>query len=274
LFVGVNDFRPGEFPHLTFAVDDAIAQAHLFVAELELIPPENAVVALQGQPGTTRGRKQLKELQALGVKPTEAARSDIIAALDRLQTAPRAGDAEGLLVASFSTHGLENTEGEYIILHDGMYKHPEEGAITVAELNRRLAQMSVSKRLVFVDACRVAPEATTKAPPPRMSEGFLAALQAAKGQKVMASCAQGEASYEDPSKGHGIFTYWLLMGLKGGSTGAPADARGMITVGGLQGFLQEKVPRYSRQHALGVQNPWFSVDDGAQEIPLALPEGP
>lgn len=273
LFVGVNDFRPGEFPRLSFAVDDAIAQAHLFIAELELIPPENAVLALQGQPGTNRGRKQLKALQALGIKPTEASRSDIIAALDRLQALPLAG-LDGLMIVSFSTHGLDDAQQHYLMLHDGMYKHPQEGAITVAELNNRMAQITVSKRLLFVDACRSTPQATSKAPPPKMSEGFLEALQSARGQKVMASCAQGEASYEDTSKGHGIFTYWLLMGLKGGPTGAPTDPRGMITIGTIQSFLQEKVPRYSRLNALGIQNPWFSTDDGAQDIPLAVPIAP
>jgi hypothetical protein len=272
LFVGVNEFRPGEFPRLSFAVDDAVAQAHLFIAELELIPPENAVLALQGQPGTNRGRKQLKALQALGVKPTEASRSDIIAALDRLQALPLPGG--GLMIASFSTHGLDDAREHYLMLHDGMVKHPQEGAITVSELNSRMAQITVSKRLLFVDACRSTPQATSKAPPPKMSEGFLEALQSAKGQKVMASCAQGEASYEDTSKGHGIFTYWLLMGLKGGPTGASPDPRGMITIGTIQSFLQEKVPRYSRLNALGVQNPWFSADEGAESIPLAVPIGP
>lgn len=48
----------------------------------------------------------------------------------------------------------------------------------------------------------------------------------------------------------------------------------MITIGTIQSFLQEKVPRYSRLNALGIQNPWFSTDDGAQDIPLAVPIAP
>ena len=273
MFVGVNDFRPGEFPHLVYAVDDAIALAHLFVVELELIPADNAVLALQGEPGTTRGRKLLSELQANGVKPTEATRSDIIAGLDRLQKIPDAGTPDGVMIVSLSTHGLENSEVEYIMLHDGMYSHPAEGAITVAELNRNMDHTNVSKRLLIVDACRVTPEAVSKAPPQRMSEGFLAALQSAKGQELMTACGPGEASYEYTAKGHGIFTYWLLMGLKGGAAGAAADDRGMITVGTIEAYLQAKVPRDSRMHAMSVQNPQFSADGSAKDIPLAVPEG-
>ena len=174
------------------------------------------------------------------------------------------------MVVSFSTHGLENAQGQYIILHDGLYSQPTEGSITVAELNDLMGRANASKRLLLVDACRVTPEATAKAPPQRMTDQFLQRLQEAKGWEFMTACNKGEASYEDATKGHGIFTYWLLMGLKGGA----GASEGLITVGTIESFLTEKVPRYSTLHAQ-MQNPQFTqraTEGNAKDIPLAVPE--
>ena len=44
LFVGVNEFEDESIQSLRFAVNDAVAQAHLFVLELQLIPAENATL--------------------------------------------------------------------------------------------------------------------------------------------------------------------------------------------------------------------------------------
>jgi hypothetical protein len=60
LFVGVNQFSEDhELRPLNFAVNDAIAQAHLFCLELKLIPPGNCQLALAGEPTTDSTKAQL-----------------------------------------------------------------------------------------------------------------------------------------------------------------------------------------------------------------------
>src|SRR5947209_3732763 len=50
LFLGVNQFDDQRLRPLSFAVNDAIAQAYVFVLQLRLIPPANCTLLLSGEP--------------------------------------------------------------------------------------------------------------------------------------------------------------------------------------------------------------------------------
>src|SRR5438034_10023198 len=79
LFVGVNEFRVDKvIAPLRFAVDDAIAQAHLFVIDLKLIAPDNAFIALSGAPSTETAATQLAELSKTGVLRVDAVKSSVL----------------------------------------------------------------------------------------------------------------------------------------------------------------------------------------------------
>ena len=85
LFVGVNEFgTDAGLPNLEFAVDDAVALAHAFVAELRVLPPMHATLALGGDPRTTQGRASLAALKSLGVTLASAERQGVLAEIVRL----------------------------------------------------------------------------------------------------------------------------------------------------------------------------------------------
>src|SRR5213079_1767208 len=50
LFLGVSQFEDETILPLSFAVDDAVSQAYLFVIELRLIPPTNCTLLISGEP--------------------------------------------------------------------------------------------------------------------------------------------------------------------------------------------------------------------------------
>src|SRR5262245_57723811 len=67
LFVGVGKFdETSGLGDLRFTPDDAVLLAHLFVEELQLLPPANVRLALGGEPRSTRGREVLARLRQPG----------------------------------------------------------------------------------------------------------------------------------------------------------------------------------------------------------------
>src|SRR5262249_17912265 len=80
LFVGVGHFDPrAHLPGLRYTTDDALALAHLFVRELELIAPQRARVALGGEPTSARAREWRDGLREAGVprRPRHARRAPV-----------------------------------------------------------------------------------------------------------------------------------------------------------------------------------------------------
>ena len=71
LFVGVNEFdKDAGLASLSCAANDAVGQVHLFVRELKLIPAENCILYLSGEPSTAIAAKQLELLRKDGVVVT------------------------------------------------------------------------------------------------------------------------------------------------------------------------------------------------------------
>jgi len=58
---------------------------------------------------------------------------------------------------------------------------------------------------------------------------------------IISSCSANEISKEDDHLRHGIFSYYMLEGLKGG---ADQDGDGIITVSELFSYLRAKSPRH------------------------------
>ena len=82
LFVGVNKFTVDDgLRPLQFAVDDAIAQANLFVLELKLVTAANCYLAISGDPSSDESKRQLGELTKAGVHVVTAERTHVLHAL-------------------------------------------------------------------------------------------------------------------------------------------------------------------------------------------------
>ena len=77
-----------------------------------------------------------------------------------------------------------------------------------------------------------------------ISDNFLDRLAKGKGRVILAASEPGELAQEEDDYQHGIFTHYLLKGLKGP---ADSDGDGNITTDEIYSYLMKQVPRKSGQ---------------------------
>jgi hypothetical protein len=268
LFVGVNDFVEDQtLRPLMFAVNDAVALAHLFALDLRVIPPAHCYLALSGKP-TADLAPRLHALQAAGVHPVDAAKISLLKILGRLgDIATHEGD---MVLVAISSHGFEQDGTAYVMPADGLYEELRESAIQVATLERTLGRLAARKRLLFLDACREAPRLGVKGGPGRgMTQTLLKAFDEAQGHAVLVSCGPEQVSYEATELGHGVFTHFVLEGLGGQ---APPDDIGLIRLGALCKYVAGQVRKWVLSHRkVSIpQEPFYKGPEAARAIPLAV----
>jgi hypothetical protein len=274
--VGVNLFDDDSVTPLSFTVNDAVALTYLFVLELKLMPPDNVSLLLSGEPNTALLKSQLAALGQAGVRRQKATRSMILRELMRSSNLP--GSAADLLVVFISTHGFEENGVPFAMPSDGLVGMLAASAIDLKQVEEQMGKSKAGKRLLILDACRVKAVADARGVGAPMSEAFRTALAAAEGQAVLASCDVGQASVEDKNLGHGVFSHFLLNGLRGA---AGADTRGFITLGAVSDYVAASVNNWYIRNKPGAdlknaQKPWFKGPNDARLIPLAVarPGGP
>jgi uncharacterized caspase-like protein len=113
----------------------------------------------------------------------------------------------------------------------------------------KIFQRIRSERLIFIaDTCysgaaggRTMMVSNTRA---NISDKFYERISKGKGRVIISSSSANEISKEDDRLKHGIFSYFLLKGLKGD---ADQDHDGIITVSELFRYISRKVPEASAQ---------------------------
>lgn len=107
-----------------------------------------------------------------------------------------------------------------------------------------------SERVIFItDSCYSGATAgrtfVTASRRAVVSDAFLARLSKGKGRVVLTASRASEVSEELDRLGHGVFTYYLLEGLRGK---ADLDADGVITVDEVYGYVSKHVPEATGQN--------------------------
>lgn len=142
-------------------------------------------------------------------------------------------DGLDMLAVYLSGHG-EDVDGEgYFVPMDA--KEPlRDTAIGVSELFELLRRSQAARRFVMVDACRVSPKGA-----------FVSSLVRQGGETdiVFTACDEGQWAPEVPELGHGLFTHFLLAGLRDDVNGVPgaASADGDVTVLGLLDYVMRGI---------------------------------
>jgi uncharacterized caspase-like protein len=156
--------------------------------------------------------------------------------------------AKSRVFVYFSGHGSPDplTGEGYLIPYDGSPKYVGETAVSLKQLYDGLSRLPAKDVTVVLDSCFSGAG----------GRSFLAAgirplvnvrLSAPSGNMVVLSAARGDQiSTYYPEAQHGIFTYFLLKGLRGA---AEAGRGGVITTGKLFEYLRPEVEREARlQH--------------------------
>ena len=275
LFVGVRSFEDEHFAEVPYAVDDAVDLAHLFAVELSLVAPERVTLALAGEPQKKSSQDRLQALLEAGARQRPAGWADIYELLteSRKATGPR-----GVFVVTLATHGFNEDGHDYLVGADSRRRFIRRSGIVVAEVLDEIAQATAPRRLVLLDACR---ERLTRKrasggqdTQSAMGAAFAEAIAAAQGQVVLSGTTLGGYSYDDSSRGNGVFTGAILDGLRGA---APADERHFITPRTLADYVNTQVLQWVRdnrpdhvQMSRGISQ---QIEGSMAHAPLAIDPG-
>ena len=152
----------------------------------------------------------------------------------------------------FSGHGYQQEAGHFLATIDADPTDPdtlEKSTLPIALLRKRMARIQAKRAIFIIDACRNDPERGKGGGNNMLTDSFsrdlqLVAKSTAGGQNgsaILLACSEGERAWEWPEKGHGVFTYYLMEGLKG----AAVDARGEVTMNELGDYVQTQVANWS-----------------------------
>jgi hypothetical protein len=234
VFVGISQFEGDSgAPKLQFAVDDAVALAHLFALRLELIHPKNTTLLLGGQVSTPASRLLLEELQKAGITPQPAGKIQILKALSNLKNKLNQQDA--LAVVAFSTHGYEASSDFYLMAEDSYVTLIKDTGVSIATVKSLLSSGAANCKLLIVDACRETAKSTTGT-----TQTTFDLLKRPEGMGVLISCSAGQRSYESPELEHGAFAGHLISAFaQNHLTGRPQDGR--INIRDVQEYISLRI---------------------------------
>jgi hypothetical protein len=185
---------------------------------------------------------------------------------------------DDLVVIFFAGHGapepdLSGTErdglAKYLVPLDAEPDDLYATALPMDELQTVFGRIEAERVVAFLDTCysgaaggRTFTARRTRAGP--LDDAFLDRLARARGRAIVAAARPTEVSVELAELGHGLFTYYLVRGLRGA---ADLDGDRIVTLQELYQYVEREVVPRSR--AVGAnQHPIMKAElDGA--LPLA-----
>ncbi|MCU0559175.1 MAG: caspase family protein [Desulfobacterales bacterium] len=230
VIIGINDYP--RLPKLKYAVNDAQAFYRLMVED-NRVPAENVTLLLDEQAGLVNLRSTLGT---------------------RLKNSAREND---MVVIFFAGHGATERDAsspdgdgleKYLLPFDTDPADLYTTAMPMVEVARIFNRIR-SNRLVFIaDSCysgasggRTISVGDLRA---TISDGFLDRVAGGRGKVIITASSANEVSVEKDELQHGVFTYYLIEGLKGGADG---DRDGMVTVDEAYRYVSDKVPQATGQ---------------------------
>jgi tetratricopeptide (TPR) repeat protein len=202
-----------------------------------------------------------------------ATREDIEEAIEWLRLRTHRNDT---VYVYFSGHGLEDDAGiVYLMTWGSKYISPSVGAIRANYfLNDLTEKLNVQHLLVFFDACHAAAAATKNGSTMKGGETVNVQLKQQwetllknreASNMAFFSAGSNQTAMEDAQKQSGLFTWYLLAGLRGA---ADANKDKVVTAGEVHRYLVDEVSEFSKQQ----QTPMVSQQFNAT-YPLAVLAG-
>lgn len=251
--IGVNQYRDPALPGLRYCAFDCQGFASALATAIETFPKKHMRIHHDFAP-------QLPLLKQVR---------------DSLQIIAANSQPEDTIVFYFSGHGmLDATTGEAVLcLADTETHNLANTALSLSELLQTLDSSLAQNQLICLDAChsggfslRQQPLAAAKItneervavnyPPENLQRGgkspavnplnyqlFQVLQQRAarcQGFYALLSCDRAQQSWEFPELGHGVFTYYLMRGLRGEA----ADEGDLITADGLYRYVFHQTLQY------------------------------
>ena len=219
--IGIERYREG-LPNADFAVGDARLAAEYFKRVLG-VPPENVALLIDDHATNVDFQKYFERW---------------------LPNRVHEGDE---VFVYFSGHGAPNpAKGDaYMVPYDGDPTYIEQTGYSVKRMYDQLAKLPAKKVLVVMDSCFSGAggrSVLAKGARPLVS---LQTSEVPARITVLSASAGDQISNSYTEKGHGLFTYYLLKGMKNKG----ADFRAVY------GYLKPEVSRVAREQYNADQDP-------------------
>ncbi|AGY58671.1 AAA family ATPase [Gloeobacter kilaueensis] len=172
----------------------------------------------------------------------------IAASLDRIVAEAMPQDT---LLVYFCGHGvLDPASAQTILcLADTRFDALTDTGLGLRQLLLRFGNCRARQQLVWLDACHsgslrlqgsASAETSSSDPTAGLVEPLREYAAQSRGFYAMLSCDRDQQSWEFPGLGHGVFTYFLMRGLRGEA----ANAEGLIEMDGLYKYVYHGTLRY------------------------------
>jgi tetratricopeptide (TPR) repeat protein len=258
LIIGIDDYQDDNIADLRGAANDAKTLAES-LEKYAGFPTDQIILLGTNEP-----------------KVRQPTRSNI---LKRLSILKGLVPKDGLLLVSFSGHGIERGNSAFLIPSDATSTDDvdllENTALSVETIKRQVKATQVRQVLFLLDACRNDPTSgrseTNNPLTDAYKKGFSfdVANQEVEAFATIYATSVGARAYEYNEKRQGYFSWAIVEAL----SGKAANSNGEITLGSLVKYLENRVPKLVAIDlgASKVQKP-FAVIEGykADELVLAI----
>jgi hypothetical protein len=162
-----------------------------------------------------------------------------------LKAVADATEPEDLLLFYYSGHGDEQDGESYLVARDGRLLVLGDTAVPVLRIKEIVQQAPARAKVIVLDACHSGADIGGKGPRPMSAEFIRRVFEQAEGLAILASCKQGQLSYEWKSQERSVFTHFLLDALQGD---ADRDDKGFVTVQDASRHVTNGVKLWASQH--------------------------
>jgi len=175
----------------------------------------------------------------------------------------------------FSGHGMMR-DGKAFLLSINADKRSVRtlklSGVPMDELRASMSKIKARQVLFIVDACRNDPDAGKGDEDNLLTDDFARNVRAMPGSDnsgfpsataTLYSCSKGERAYEYHDKKQGVFSYFLVKGLRGEAV----DSDGNITFNSLADYTQKEVTKWARARNKK-QTPWPILEGRARIVLL------
>ncbi|HIK05903.1 MAG TPA: caspase family protein [Trichormus sp. M33_DOE_039] len=234
LLVGVNQYQDERLPTLHYSAVDC----------------QGLAAALAD---ATQGFPHKRECVHHDFVPQQPLLSKVRDSLDQIISTAQPQDT---ILFYFSGHGMlePNSQQAILCLADTQTDDLLSTGLGLQELLQLLGNSQAQTQLVWLDAChsgsltfRGARSDTAQPalpnPTPQIVELLRHRAKQSKGFYALLSCDTNQQSWEFPELGHGVFTYYLMRGLRGEA----ADSQGLIDADGLYRYVYHQTKQYIEQ---------------------------
>jgi WD40 repeat protein/uncharacterized caspase-like protein len=230
LLVGVNHYEDDSLPSLQFPAPDCQGLGQALTAATQVFP---------------RRQLSLHHDFAEQLPTLEQVRHS-------LQHMTTAAQPQDTILFYFSGHGVIDPSSDQAVLclRDTWQDCLVESGLGLPELLAQLGQSPARQQLVWLDAChsggmslgggKDAGGAQQADPTPQLVAVLRQRAAQGRGFYALLSCDRDQRSWEFPELGHGVFTYYLMRGLRGDA----ADHQGVVDADGLYKYVYHQTLRY------------------------------